>query len=55
MVPSPRQCPGVVGKVCNRFLPAKKNDPQGLAEVRHMHWKITAKISMTSLTKSIFV
>ena len=30
MVPSPRQCPGEAGKVCNCFLPAKENDPHGL-------------------------
>ena len=27
MVPSPHKCPGVEGKVCNRFLPTKDNDP----------------------------
>ena len=30
MVPLPRQCPGVAGKVCNHFLPAKENDPHRL-------------------------
>ena len=27
MVSSLRQCPGVEGKVCNRFLPSKENIP----------------------------
>ena len=30
MVSLPHQCPGVEGKVCNRFLPAKGNDPHHL-------------------------
>ena len=27
MVSSPHQCPGVAGKVCNRFLQVKENVP----------------------------
>ena len=30
MVPSPRQCPGNFGKVCNHFLPSRDNDPHRL-------------------------
>ena len=30
MVSSPRQCPGVEGKVCGRFLPSKELDPHRL-------------------------
>ena len=30
MVPLPRQCPGVSGKVCNCFQPAEDNDPHRL-------------------------
>ena len=30
MVPLPRQCPGVSGRVYNHFLPAKNNDPHRL-------------------------
>ena len=30
MVPSPCQCPGVSGEVCNRFLPAEDNAPHQL-------------------------
>ena len=30
MVPSPRKCPGVEGKVCERFLPAKDHNPHRL-------------------------
>ena len=30
MVPSPGKCPGIAGKVCNRFLPARDNDPHRL-------------------------
>ena len=30
MVPSPHQCSGVPGKVCNLFLPAMGNDPHCL-------------------------
>ena len=30
MVPWPRKCPGVVLKVCGRFLPAKDHDPHRL-------------------------
>ena len=30
MVSSPCQCPGVEGKVCNRFLPSEENNPHRL-------------------------
>ena len=33
MVPSPCQFPGVAGKMCNRFLPSKENDPHRLCTV----------------------
>ena len=35
MVSSPRQCFGVEGKVCNRFLPRKENDPHRLCVACH--------------------
>ena len=35
MVPSPRKCPGVEGKVCGRFLPPKDHDPHRLCVTCH--------------------
>ena len=34
MVFSSHECPGVAGKVCNRFLPAQDKDPHTICNYR---------------------